>query len=119
MVGDVVDTKKMLDSLHIHTITLQEPLKIGDTVGPGGKIRSGRARIRANHSATHLLHAALRRHLGEHVTQKGSLVAEDRLRFDISHPKSISVEELKTIEDEVNHMVWQNSKGRDQTDEIG
>ena len=83
-------------------------LKVGDdvtmTIDP---VR--RAQLRAHHSATHLLHEALRRHLGEHVTQKGSLVAPDRLRFDISHTKAISLEELRKIEDEVNERIRKNS----------
>ncbi|MFO1242397.1 MAG: alanine--tRNA ligase [Rickettsiales bacterium] len=107
-IGEVTDTKKMLDNLHIHFVTLSSALKVGDSAEL--KVDTNRRdRIRANHSATHLLHAALRKHLGEHVTQKGSLVAEDRLRFDISHPKAITPDEMKVIEDEVNHMVWQNS----------
>ena len=83
-------------------------IKVGDdvvmTVDP---IR--RAQLRAHHSATHLLHEALRRHLGTHVTQKGSLVAPDRLRFDISHTKPISAEELRAVEDEVNARIRLNS----------
>ncbi|MCC5983496.1 MAG: alanine--tRNA ligase [Rhodobacteraceae bacterium] len=68
-----------------------------------------RRAIRANHSATHLLHEALRRALGEHVAQKGSLNAPDRLRFDFSHSKGMSAEELATVEAEVNAFIRQNA----------
>ena len=68
-----------------------------------------RTAIRANHSATHLLHEALRRALGDHVAQRGSLNAEDRLRFDFSHAKALSGEELETVEAEVNQFIRQNS----------
>jgi alanyl-tRNA synthetase len=68
-----------------------------------------RTKLRANHSATHLLHEALRRQLGEHVTQKGSLVAADRLRFDFSHSKSMTPEEIEAVEAEVNGRIRLNS----------
>jgi alanyl-tRNA synthetase len=68
-----------------------------------------RGKIRANHSATHLLHEALREVLGDHVAQKGSMVAPDRLRFDFSHPKPITAEELEKVEDLANDYVLQNS----------
>jgi alanyl-tRNA synthetase len=68
-----------------------------------------RRAIRANHSATHLLHAALKRVLGGHVSQKGSLVSAERLRFDFSHPKPVTPEELEKIESQVNAIIRQNS----------
>jgi alanyl-tRNA synthetase len=71
-----------------------------------------RTKLRANHSATHLLHAAMRDALGDHVTQKGSLVAADRLRFDISHPKPVTSDELARIERAVNAQVRGNAEVR-------
>ncbi|MEJ0009722.1 MAG: alanine--tRNA ligase [Alphaproteobacteria bacterium] len=106
----VMDTFKPLDGIFAHKVTVDDgTLKIGDTVELAIDTER-RARIRANHSATHLLHAVLREQLGEHVTQKGSLVAEDRLRFDITHPKQIAREELDRIETGVNRLIWQNSE---------
>ncbi len=105
----VTDTSKPLDGVFVHDITVdQGTLKLGDTVDLAIDT-ARRNRIRANHSATHLLHAALRHQLGEHITQKGSLVAEDRLRFDIANPKAISREELASVEREVNDYVAQRS----------
>jgi len=106
----VVDTNKPLGRLHAHEGTIKTgSVKVGDTVHLA--VDAGRRdRIRANHSATHLLHAALRNHFGEHVTQKGSLVAEDRFRFDYSHPKPLSQSELSAIEAEVNAEIRANEE---------
>jgi alanyl-tRNA synthetase len=107
--GRVTDTIKPLDGLFVHEITVGDgTLSVGDTVELEIDTER-RDRIRANHSATHLLHAALRRQLGEHITQKGSLVAEDRLRFDITNPKAVSREELASVEAEVNRYITQKS----------
>jgi alanyl-tRNA synthetase len=107
--GKVVDTEKKLGSLHVHVVEVTKgTFAVGD--GVDLKVDGERRRAtRANHSATHLLHAALKRVLGEHVAQKGSLVAPDRLRFDFSHPKAVSAEELEKVEQQVNSVVRQNS----------
>ncbi len=106
----VSDTQKKAGDLYVHIGRLEGgPLQVGDTVELA--IDAGRrSRLRRAHSATHLLHAALRRHLGNHVTQKGSLVAPDRLRFDFSHPKPVTAEEQAAIEAEVNFFLRQNDE---------
>jgi len=105
----VSDTQKKLGALHVHVGTVTSgSVSVGDEATLS--VDAARHdRLRANHSATHLLHEALRRRLGDHVTQKGSLVAEDRLRFDISHPKGIEDADLAAVEAEVNAAVRANS----------
>jgi len=106
--ASVSDTGKPLGRLHAHHAKLEAgSLKVGDTVQLSVDA-ARRDRIRANHSATHLLHAALRNRLGSHVTQKGSLVAEDRFRFDFSHPKALSAEEIADVEADVNAQIRGN-----------
>ena len=104
----VTDTQKKLGDLHIHFGKLTRgQLKLGAVV----ELRVDttlRAATRANHSATHLMHEALRRTLGPHVTQKGSLVSAERLRFDFSHNKALSETELATIESSVNGKIRAN-----------
>ncbi|MBE5073072.1 alanine--tRNA ligase [Erythrobacteraceae bacterium E2-1 Yellow Sea] len=106
--ANVADTSKPLGRLHTHKahITAGE-IKRGDTVSLQVNVER-RNNIRANHSATHLAHAALRNRLGDHVTQKGSLVSDDRFRFDFSHPKPLSVEDIAAIEAEVNAEIRAN-----------
>jgi alanyl-tRNA synthetase len=109
LVARVTDTQKRVGALHVHAVTAEKEIKVGDEV----ELKVDHARrsdLRANHSATHLLHEALRRKLGDHVTQKGSLVAPDRLRFDISHPKAIDSDELTQVEAQVNARVAENSE---------
>jgi alanyl-tRNA synthetase len=106
---EISDTLKKLGELHVHIGKVAKgDVKRGDTVDlrVDGARRNG---LRAHHSATHLLHEALRRRLGEHVTQKGSLVAPDRLRFDFSHNKALTPEDIAWIEHEVNRRIRANA----------
>jgi alanyl-tRNA synthetase len=106
--GVVTDTSKQLGKLWVHHATLSAgELKVGDTVKLSIDV-TRRAAIRANHSATHLLHEALRQRLGTHVAQKGSLVAPDRLRFDVSHSSAMTPAELADAEAAVNAKIRQN-----------
>ncbi len=108
--ANVLDTTKLLGSLHVHYTEVKlGSIKVGDIV-TAVVDQERRDKLRANHSATHILHAVLRQVLGTHVTQKGSLVAEDRLRFDISHPKPLSEDEKNIIELKVNQIIAENSK---------
>lgn len=106
----ITDTQKKAGDLIVHYGTVTE-----GTLRPGQAVTATvdhdrRSAIRAHHSATHLLHEALRRRLGDHVAQKGSLNTPDRLRFDVSQPRPITPEELAEIEAEVNRRVRENSK---------
>ena len=106
--GAVTDTEKK-NGLHVHVVRVTGgEFHLGDAVEL--RVDGERRRAtRANHSATHLLHAALKRVLGGHVSQKGSLVAPDRLRFDFAHPKPVSQDELDRVENLVNAVIRQNS----------
>jgi alanyl-tRNA synthetase len=105
----VTDTQKTPSGLFIHHVEI-----ISGTLAKGQEVRlqidvSRRLRLRANHSATHLLHESLRLVLGDHVAQKGSLVSPDRLRFDFSHQKAVSAEELDQVQQIVNARIRMNS----------
>ncbi len=106
----VSDTQKKLGDLFVHLGTVE-----AGTARLGGTVlatvdHARRGAIRAHHSATHLLHEALRRHLGDHVAQKGSLNAPDRLRFDISQPRPVTAAELAAVEREVNARIRENAE---------
>ncbi|BBF91866.1 alanine--tRNA ligase [Blastochloris tepida] len=105
----VTDTQKKLGDLFVHAVTVEHGRLKADLPVELAVDHDRRGAIRANHSATHLLHEALRQVLGDHVAQKGSLVSPDRLRFDISHPKPISAEELEKVEDIANDIILQNA----------
>ncbi len=107
-VAEVVDTKKKIDGMIVHICKLVSgEAKVGEFASFEIN-EENRNKIRANHSVTHLLHHALRDILGEHVTQKGSMVAPDRARFDISHHKQVTAEELRQAENIVNEAVRKN-----------
>ncbi len=106
---EVSDTQKKADGLFVH---FGKVVRGTASVGAAVELKvdhARRTRLRANHSATHLVHEALREVLGTHVAQKGSLVAPERLRFDFSHPKPISAEELEKVEEMANEIVVQNT----------
>lgn len=106
---EVDDTQKKGNGVFIHIgVVTSGKIAVGDAVELNVDHKR-RKKIRANHSATHLLHEALRETLGTHVAQKGSLVSPDRLRFDFSHPKPMTKDELKKVEDLANEIVLQNA----------
>lgn len=101
----VVDTKRKLDKIFVHVCELEKgSVKIGDCANFEVD-EENRKRICANHSVTHLAHKALKMILGDHVAQKGSMVEADRMRFDVSHPKQITAEQLRQVEDIVNEQI--------------
>ncbi len=107
--ASVTDTRKPLGRLHAHQIEIKSgSVSVGDMIHLEVD-KDRRTALRANHSATHLLHKALRHHLGDHVTQKGSLVAADRLRFDFSHPSALTEAQLNAVEADVNAQIRGNS----------
>ena len=108
--GSVSDTQRFAGGgLFGHKTTMDSGnLAVGDAVQLEVD-HTRRSAIRANHSGTHLLHEALRQALGDHVAQRGSLNAPDRLRFDFSHNKALTLEELKSVEEEVNTFIRQNA----------
>ena len=106
----VTDTRKKLGDLIVHDVSIVE-----GTARPGMAVElavdhAARSATRANHSATHILHEALRLVLGDHVAQKGSLVSPDRLRFDFAHPKPMTPEEIAAVEDIANRVVLENAE---------
>ena len=106
--AEVLDTKKFF-GLNLSRIRAVETLTVGETVR--AVVDESRAEIARHHSATHLLHAALYEELGEHISQAGSLVEADRLRFDFSHPKALSPEEIAAVEERVNFVIRRNIAG--------
>lgn len=106
----VTDTLKYLGSIHAHICRLEEgQVSTGEYVTLNIDV-TYRKNLKAHHSATHILHAVLREVLGKHIAQKGSLVAHDRLRFDISHPIALSKAEIALIENKVNSIITDNAK---------
>lgn len=104
----VLDTQKCGNNLFVHEVDVKEALKLGNVVHLSVN-NDSRSLIKANHSATHLLHHALRAKFGEHVVQKGSLVDDAKLRFDFTHQSSITQDELNDIELRVNKMIFSNT----------
>ena len=101
--GSITDTKKFFD-LNLSHVELDKSLEIDDIVQL--EVDESRSEIAKHHSATHILQSALKSILGEHVAQAGSLVQKDRLRFDFSHPKAMSEEEIQKVEDFVNNIIF-------------
>lgn len=107
--ADVLDTQKFF-GLNLSNVAVKKELKVGDSVKL--KVSEQRAEIARHHSATHLLHSALRSILGTHIAQAGSSVEANRLRFDFSHPKAVTAEELTKIENFVNAAISENIEAK-------
>ena len=105
ILAEVVDTKKFF-GLNLSQVQVKSELKAGETISANVD-SNARAEIAKHHSATHLLHLALREILGSHIAQAGSLVESTRLRFDFSHPNALSSEQIEQIQDCVNARIWQ------------
>ena len=110
---DITDVQKKAGDLHVHIGELSGEISAGDLASLSVS-KDNRERTKANHSATHIMHEALRRILGEHVTQKGQMVDGERIRFDISHGAAVTREELAQVEDEVNEIILQNAEASTQ-----
>ncbi len=105
--GKVVDTKKFFD-LNLSQVELTNSIKVGDTLHV--EVDESRNEIAKHHSATHILQSALKSVLGEHIAQAGSLVEADRLRFDFSHPKAMSMQEIQKTQEFVNSVIFKGIK---------
>lgn len=106
---DIADVQKKAGDLHVHIGTLSGEISVGD-IALISVDADWREKTKRNHSAAHIMHEALRRVLGDHVTQKGQMVDADRIRFDISHGGAITREELAQVEDAVNAVIQQNAE---------
>jgi len=106
--AEVLETKKF-HGLNLSKIRVKETISIHEQVG--AQVDLSRHEIAKHHSATHLLHAALYDTLGDHISQAGSLVEAARLRFDFSHPKAMSSEEIRAVEEQVNHAILRSIRG--------
>ncbi|GHM58253.1 MAG: alanine--tRNA ligase [Candidatus Mesenet longicola] len=104
----VLDTQKMLNSIYVHRCVIKTGMIAAGDIVKAKIDEERRSNLKANHSATHLLHQVLKEVLGGHVAQKGSLVAQDKLRFDFSHSSPLSEEEIFAIENKVNSMIRDN-----------
>jgi len=105
----VTDVQKRAGDLHVHIGVVDQDIRANDKISLSVNALN-RERTKQNHSATHIMHEALRRVLGDHVTQKGQMVDGERIRFDISHGGAITREEIAQVEAQVNQVIQQNSE---------